>query len=444
MCLSLYAFRHMETLQIQQILKELNPNYLHHKYLIAVSGGVDSMVLLHIAITLGLQVEVAHINYHLRGEDSNLDQSLVENFCKQHNLVLHVYEVSDLDQKPDHSIQNWARELRYTYFFGIMKQRNLDQLMTAHHAHDNVETFVINLSKAAGLKGLSGIPKKTKQIVRPLLTFSKNGLYNFAKSYNVPFREDYSNKKDDYLRNKIRLHITPELEKLNPSFLENFNQSIEILNDAKDFIQEQIDKIILETSYREGEKIIFDKKILVQHKPFVHYEIFSRYGFHNKEEIAKFWTSTTGSQFYSNGCVLLINREELIVYPKNEEKSEEEIIILDSAVTDRILNIKNILPQENISFSWSFDKDKLDFPLYLRKKKTGDVFHPKGLKGKKKVSKFFKDEKLSILAKESTWLLCDATDTILGIIPLRQDGRKSATEHTKNYFHIINQKDNEV
>ena len=443
MYLSLYAFRHMETQHIQHILKNNNPNYLNSSYLLAVSGGVDSMALLYAMNTLGLHIEVAHINYHLRDEDSNKDQILVETYCQENDIPIHVYEVSEKDEQPNHSIQNWAREVRYRFFHQIMEQRSLDKLMTAHHCNDNLETFIINLSKASGLKGLSGIPKNTDKIVRPFLSFTKNELYEYAKCYNIPFREDYSNQKDDYLRNRIRHHISPELEKTNDSFYKNFNESIKILNDAKDFIEQQINRLIQELSFEKEGQIIFKKVDLRNQTKFAKYEILSRFGFVNEEENQKIFSAETGSRFINSEFTLLVNRNELIIYKEKVNNDDSKIELTPINATNTI-NLKSFLPTLDVILDWKYDGDQLQFPLHLRRKKVGDIFQPKGMSGKKKVSKFFKDEKLSILAKQNTWLLCDASDTILGIIPLRQDHRYAATDETKNIFHILNQMDDEV
>lgn len=190
-------------------------------FLLAVSGGVDSMVLLYLISNFKSQISnsfvVAHINYKLRGKDSDLDQKLVEEFCENHQIKLHIYQVSEKDQKPENaSIQLWARELRYRFFREIQERENLKYLITAHHLNDQLETFFINLSRGSGITGLSGIPTNENQILRPLLPFSKEEIYAFAKENDIPFREDISNAKNDYLRNKIRNTIIPHFLDLTP------------------------------------------------------------------------------------------------------------------------------------------------------------------------------------------------------------------------------------
>ncbi|WP_312344174.1 tRNA lysidine(34) synthetase TilS [Chryseobacterium binzhouense] len=435
-------------LSFQNQLQNLIQNPEKKNYLLAVSGGADSMVLVYLFNALrisGSSFQVAHVNYKLRGEDSDLDQKTVEDFCRQNNIKFHLYEVSEKDQKPENSIQLWARELRYNFFQQIQKQENLDFLVTAHHLNDQLETFIINLSKASGINGLSGIPANDNHIVRPLLNFSKEEIYDFAKENKIEFREDLSNKKSEYLRNKIRNEIVPKLLETNDHFLENFQKSLLYLNQTKDFVQQQIEKIEDKISISNQENIILDKEKLYQENDLVKFEILKKYGFNKSEEIQKIFTAETGSSFYSSDYQLIINRNELIFKELNKKTEiiEEELIVIQSfdfkENTIEINLSKRIDSAQEIkkTFQWEFDAEKLTFPIQLRKKKEGDVFYPIGMIGKKKVSKFFRDEKLSILAKEKIWLLTDGNDAVLGVIPLRQDKRYILTEKTQKVLRIV-------
>ena len=164
----------LNILKFQNVLEQLLSQSQQKTYLLAVSGGVDSMVLADLFQVSGFNFHMAHINYHLRNEDSNLDQKLVSDFCQKHKIPFHLYEVSENDNQPENSIQNWARELRYRFFREIQEKENLEFLVTAHHLNDQLETFIINLSKASGIRGLSGIPANENGIVRPLLDFYQN------------------------------------------------------------------------------------------------------------------------------------------------------------------------------------------------------------------------------------------------------------------------------
>ncbi len=439
-------------------LKNLVYEPENHTYLLAVSGGADSMVLASLFRDLShenrgsnFQFQVAHINYKLRGNDSDLDQKTVQNFCEKNHIKFHLYEVSEKDLKPENSIQLWARKLRYTFFKEIQEKEKLEFLVTAHHLNDQLETFIINLSKAAGIKGLSGIPSNDNYILRPLLHFSKKEIYQFAEQNRIEFREDLSNKKSDYLRNKIRNEIVPVLMETNDHFLENFRKSSLYLNQTKDFVQKQILEIENRlTVFNQNNKILSKEK-LDQESDFVKFEILKKYGFNQEEEIPKIFKAENNSSFFSKEYQLIVNRDELIFVDRNDNPEiKKEIVLIDHFdFSQNQININFVDYNENIdginkSFDWDFDAEKLQFPLCLRKQKEGDEFYPAGFSGKKKVSKFFRDEKLAILARQKIWILTDSNDSVLGIIPFRQDRRYAKNEKTKWSLKIFNEMNNEI
>ena len=414
-------------------------DFKEKNYLLAVSGGVDSMVLLHLFQVAGYKFQVAHINYKLRGEDSDSDQKLVEDFCRKYNIKLHVYEVSAKDEKPQGSIQVWARNIRYDFFRKIMDEEKIDHLVTAHHLNDQLETFLINLSRGSGIKGLSGIPSNENEIIRPLLNFSKEEIYRFAKEHNIDFREDLSNQKNDYLRNEIRNEIVPKLLQTNDDFLENFKKSIDILDQTKDFVEQQIDVKLDSLIIANNDSIILNKTKFKEESDFVKYEILKRFGFTDVKEIPKIFKAKTGSIFNSAAFKLAVNRDEIILELKTEENTaKREKIELNINSKNEIIITEKIKDEisEFGTFEWKFDSQKFSLPLYLRHKTEGDTFFPIGMIGKKKVSKFFKDEKISILAKPKIWLLCDGNDNVLGILPFRQDRRFAADNGTENIVII--------
>ncbi|MCW3169823.1 tRNA lysidine(34) synthetase TilS [Chryseobacterium sp. 09-1422] len=416
-------------------------------FLLAVSGGADSMTLAFIFNDLGLNFQIAHVNYKLRAENSDADQKVVADFCFKNEIKFHLYEVSERDKKPENSIQLWARELRYNFFKRIQEKENLEFLATAHHLNDQLETFIINLSKASGIKGLSGIPANDHKILRPLLHFSKEEIYNFAAKNQIEFREDLSNKKSDYLRNKIRNEVVPKLLETNEHFLDNFKKSIHYLNQTKDFVQQQIEDIEHRITISNGECKILDKSKLNLASDFVKFEILKKYGFEKEAEIKKIFTSETGSAFFSKKFQLTINRNELILNTLDQNTDTQDKILLidkiDVAENQTIINLESTIESIegiNKTVRWDFDAEKITFPLQLRRKEEGDVFYPTGFSGKKKVSKFFKDEKLSILAKQKIWLLTDGNNRVLGILPFRQDRRYAKDERTKSILTIFNEK----
>ena len=439
-------------------LKNLVHEPEKHTYLLAVSGGADSMVLASLfrdfeQETHGTEFrfQVAHINYKLRGNDSDLDQKTVQDFCEKNHIKFHLYEVSEKDQKPENSIQLWARELRYRFFKEIQEKEKLEFLVTAHHLNDQLETFIINLSKAAGINGLSGIPSNDNNILRPLLNFSKKEIYQFAELNHIEFREDLSNKKNDYLRNRIRNEIVPRLMEANDHFLDNFRKSSSLLNQTKDFVQKQIQEIENNFTVFNQDYKILSKEKLDQESDFVKFEILKKYGFNQEEEIQKIFNAENNSSFFSKEYQLIVNRDELIFIDRSQEKeSEEEIVLIDHFdFSENQININLVDHIESIDginkgFEWDFDAEKLHFPLRLRKQKEGDEFYPTGFSGKKKVSKFFRDKKLSILARQKIWILTDSNDSVLGVIPFRQDRRYAKYEKTKWSLKIFNEMNNEI
>ena len=422
-------------------LRNLLQNPESSIFLLAVSGGADSMALLQLFYSLELKFQVAHVNYHLRGKDSDADQELVKNFCSENNIPFHLYEVSDKDQKPENSIQNWARNLRYDFFREIQKTENLDYLVTAHHLNDQLETFLINLSKASGIHGLSGIPANESQIIRPLLNFTKEEIYAFAKTHHLEFREDVSNQKNDYLRNFIRNEIAPKLFETNENFLQNFAKSLNYLNQTKRFVEEKIQQTELELISEKENIFYLNKAKFAEQDDLTKFEILKKFGFQDEKEIAKICNADKGKTFNSADFQLLVDRENFVLIEnssnQNSTENSEEIIIADSlsSIKNKEISLSKWINNENETH-WLYDEEKLIFPLKLRKKKTGDLIFPIGMIGKKTVSKFFKDEKIPILAQQKIWLLCNGNDEIMGILPLRQDRRFSTNQHAKSTIKI--------
>ena len=295
----------------KKILMTLGEDISSKRFLLAVSGGADSAVLSHLFRVSGFEFQIAHVNYHFRGEDSNLDQKIVQDFCKKNNIKFHLKDISEEEKTEMKSLQNWAREMRYNFFFNLLKKENLDFIVTAHHLNDELETFIINLSRGSGIKGLSGIPKNENRILRPFLTFSKSEIYAFAEENNIDFREDKSNQKDDYLRNKIRNKIVPKITEIFPNFLEQFGESIGYLATVNQFFQEEIQKTFDEIFIDGNESdFILNKEILFQKHKTIIIEIIRKLGF-TGIEIEKIMSSENGKFFRSSTHEITIKRKEI-------------------------------------------------------------------------------------------------------------------------------------
>ena len=281
------------------------------KFLLAVSGGADSAVLSHLFRVSDFEFQIAHVNYHFRGEDSNLDQKVVEDFCKKNIIKFHLKDVSEEEKSQMKSLQNWAREIRYNFFFNLLEKENLDFIVTAHHLNDELETFIINLSRGSGIKGLSGIPKNENRILRPFLTFSKSEIYAFAEENNIDFREDKSNQKDDYLRNKIRNQIVPKMVEVFPNFLDQFSESLGYLATVNQFFQEEIQKTFEEILINGNESdFTLNKEILFQKHKTIIIEIIRKLGF-TGIEIEKIMSAENGKFFRSSTHEITIKRKEI-------------------------------------------------------------------------------------------------------------------------------------
>ena len=419
----------------KQNLLSLSENFSEKRFLLAVSGGVDSMVMASLFKELNCNFEIAHVNYHFRGEDSNLDQQLVEKFCQEHHIPFHLRDISEEEKENMTSLQTWARDIRYDFFFSVLKNQNLDFIVTAHHLNDELETFIINLSRGSGIKGLSGIPRNKNQILRPLLNYSKEDIYEFAKIHNVPFREDKSNEKHNYLRNFIRHEISPKLYKTQDRFLDQFQKAIAHLHETQTFLHEFISKISIEICNVNKEEIMVDKIKFDALHPYLQSELLKNYGFENRSEIEKISNAETRKKFFSKEYQLTVDRTFYLISKKNNtnETISNNIVLPHQ----QEFSLQEFLP--DLPFygkTWHVNQDKASLPLQLRKKEDGDLFFPIGCSYKKLISKFLKDLKLSISEKENVWVLCDAKENIIGVIPYTQDKRSSSPE-TENSIKIM-------
>ena len=430
---------HLKT-HIEKRLGFLNQS----KLLIAISGGIDSVVLTHLCHKLGLNISLAHCNFNLRGKESDADEGFVLELAE--NLELEVFvqrfdtELYAKDNK--RSIQMAARELRYSWFSELAEQLKFDFILTAHHADDNLETFLINFTRGTGLEGLTGIPEVNDKFIRPLLPFSSESILNYAQAHQIKWRDDSSNKSVKYLRNKLRHEVVPILKEINPGLLQSFQTTLNNLNESSEIVEESIDVFLKKAIESIGDKEVRFKisefKKLNNPKPYL-FESLKEFGFNEWNDVVGLLDAETGKQVFSPTHRLIKNREYLLLSEINLEES------ISISISDNVSQVETpfgILffdeadaifgERTNIIFA---DKDALNFPLTIRQYKAGDVFHPLGMTGKKKVSKYFKDEKLSLLDKENTWLLCSGDD-IVWVINRRADNRFRVTESTKRILKI--------
>lgn len=418
------------------------------KLLLATSGGLDSMVMVYLFSKLSFELAIAHCNFQLRGVESFEDQNFVQNYAESNEIKLFVTQFDTEAFAKDYklSTQVAARELRYNWFYELLETEEFDYVLTAHHADDNLETFLINLVRGTGLDGLTGIPAQNENVIRPLLIFSRQEIEQYAKENNIDWREDSSNASDKYLRNKIRHNLVPILKELNTDFLSSFHKTQVYLQESKTMVEDASIMVYQQVAKESGEDIHFDLNKLQQlpnYKSYL-YQWLLEFEFSAWDDIYDLVESQSGKQVFSNEFRLLKNRGFLILSPiNNEDKKEEYYIFKDQKEIDSPLNLSfsKVADIGIVSNRAIFvDEDKLYFPLVLRRWDEGDTFQPFGMEGKsKKVSKIFKDEKLSLIDKENTWLLC-SDDIIVWIIGIRQDERFKIEKTTKNRVQIQWQK----
>ncbi|MNF55509.1 tRNA(Ile)-lysidine synthase [compost metagenome] len=430
--------------KLKNHLAESFPFLEQKKLFLAVSGGLDSMVLLHLFQQLPYEIAVLHCNFQLRGLESFGDQNFVQEYTDTNGIPLFFTQFDTTAFANDYklSTQVAARELRYNWFYEQLETKNFDYVLTAHHADDNLETFLINLSRGTGLDGLTGIPPQNDRIIRPLLPFSRQDIENYAKENTIQWREDSSNASDKYLRNKIRHNLIPILKELNPAFMSSFEKTQNYLQEAQTMVEDASIIVYQQVAKQEDDAIYFDLKQLKRlpnYKSYL-YQWLNEFGFKAWDDVYDLVESQSGKQVFSTDYRLLKDRDSLILSPLNLENKNQEYLIEN---TQKQINIPL-----NLSFSKAaeisivsnttifVDEDKLQFPLVLRHWREGDSFQPFGMEGKsKKVSKLFKDEKLSLIEKENTWLLC-SNNQIVWVLGIRQDDRFKIDNTTKNLLKI--------
>ncbi|WP_430408851.1 tRNA lysidine(34) synthetase TilS [Kordia sp.] len=421
----------------KHIAKKL-PFLQEQKLLIAISGGLDSVVMAHLFHTLDYDIAFAHCNFQLRDAESDGDELFVKNLAKALQVECHTkkFDTEHYANEQKESIQMAARSLRYEWFQEIAAEFQYDYILTAHHMDDALETFLINLSRGTGIDGLTGIPEKNGNIVRPLLPFTQSELKTYAENTSLQWREDSSNASTKYVRNKIRHAIVPLLKELHPTFMENFQATQKHLQDSKMIVTASVEKlranVMKETE--DGNLSIDIKKLQESLHPKAYlFELLHSYGFTAWNDVANLLAGQSGKQLFSSTYRLIKDRENLLLQPlrTDEEFVEIEITEATKYITNPIKlqleEISNITTTGNTVLY--VDKKLLKFPLIVRKWKNGDYFYPFGMKGKKKLSKYFKDEKYSLIDKENQWLLCNEGQ-IVWVIGKRSDNRYKLTQPT--------------
>ena len=419
------------------------PALVDQKILVACSGGLDSIVLLHLLQKIGLTLGVAHCNFKLRGAHSDADLSFVETIAANLGVPVFttVFDTKAYAKTQGVSTQVAARELRYQWFYSTARANGYDRIATGHHADDDLETFFINLSRVTGLRGLTGIASNTEQLIRPLLPFSRAQIMQFAKKEELFWREDSSNSTRDYLRNKLRLDVIPAFKGVNKTVLQNFKQTQQHLKESQALLEDYITLVTkLVVSHTDaGYEIDIKQLQALPNTNTLLFELLYPYGFTDFKAIASILESEVGKKVLSKQYVLHKDRNHLVLTTK-EEVVDPLVYCIDAKQQSCTIPIKLSFTKvdqvgEHEPHSLYVDAAKLTYPLKVRAWRLDDVFHPFGMKGKKKLTKFFKDEKLSLLSKNSVWVL-ESGDEIVWVIGLRPDDRYKVTSATKEVLKI--------
>ena len=421
------------------------------KLLVAVSGGVDSVVLCELCHQAGFNFIIAHCNFQLREEESERDEIFVIELAKKYDVEIFIkkFETEKYAEEKKLSIQVAARELRYEWFNSLINQSTnqpINHILTAHHANDSIETLLMNFFKGSGISGLHGILPKQSEIVRPLLFAKKVELSAFAKENNLPFVEDSSNSSDKYTRNYFRNQLIPSIEKVFSQVEDNLIENSKRFAEIEMLYQQAIDLHKNKLLEKKGEEIHIPVLKLLKCSPLstIVYEIIKDFSFtsHQTEAVIKLLDSDSGKYIQSATHRILKNRNWLIISSITTlvvgniliEENNKVIQFVSGKLKFEDLTTPNspITTDNSIAM---LDADKIIFPLLLRKWKQGDYFYPLGMQKKKKLSKFFIDQKLSLLEKENIWVL-EMDKKIIWITGKRIDDRFKITASTKNILKI--------
>ena len=430
---------------------------LHYKYidkdkavLVALSGGADSVAMLHMLVAQGYYCVAAHCNFHLRGAESDADEAFVRSFCEELGvpcLVQH-FDTRKYAQQKSISIEMAARELRYQWFFQILDERNIPCVAVAHHADDAAETFMLNLVRGTGIKGLTGMKSLQGRVVRPMLRFSRQDIELYCRAHKLKFCTDSTNQSDAYVRNRIRHHVIPQFKTINPSFLRTMRNNMAHLNQIYSLFQRQVEEFAKRAVVELDDQMLISIDNLLKLpviEPFI-FEVLSPKGF-TSDSIHKISRCVEdkrwGRILFSSKYKVIVDRYNLIVVSRDAQNENEEydIEMDQNEVYEPIrLKISNFERTDDYQLSKDaniahFDADKVYFPLTLRRWRTGDMFRPLGMKGFKKLSDFFVDKKMSRFEKDNTWIL-EAGGEIIWIVGQRIDDRFKITADCKEILQI--------
>ncbi len=434
--------------KFKEYIKQQNLFQPKDKLLLAVSGGVDSVVLCELCKQAGYDFTIAHCNFQLRGQESERDENFVRALGEKYavEVLIKKFDTEKYAQENKLSIQVAARELRYQWFEELVVAKSMQFILTAHHANDNIETLLMNFFKGTGINGLHGILPKQGNIIRPLLFAKKEQLSEFALTNNLGFVEDSSNASDKYTRNYFRNQLIPDLQKVFPQVDNNLLNNIDRFREIEILYQQSVDLHAKKLLQQKGNEIHIPVLKLLKTTPLhtIVYEVIKDYGFtaHQTDEVVALLKSETGKYIQSASHRILKNRNWLIIAPNANteaetilvEEKDKQVEYQQGKLNFELLPTTNQKPQTTNLIA-QLNASEIKFPLLLRKWKQGDYFYPLGMQKKKKISRFFIDQKLSLTQKEKTWVI-EMDKKIIWVVGMRIDERFKITDNTKNILQI--------
>ena len=434
-----------------------------NKYIVALSGGADSVALLLIMKALGYDVEAAHCNFHLRGKESERDENFCVSLCESLGIILHRIHFDTLTYAQLHkvSIEMAARDLRYSYFEQLRRDINADAICVAHHKDDNVETILLNLVRGTGMNGLTGISPRNGFILRPLLCIGREDILEYLEAENQDYVTDSSNLVDDVQRNKIRLNVLPLLENVNPAVKDNILTMARWIAEASTIVEaslseakaKAVSSLSVGAKNHDAKPMVNDSFSVdiskIEEYPSAEYllwDILKNYGFNSSQValVADNLHATTGTSWLSSSHELTLDRGRLILTPLDKEEGRQmRIPEAGTYVYTELckLKIEQKEINENYTISRSSDKvcldaQKVKFPLMIRRVARGDRFVPFGMKGSKLVSDFLTDQKVALPLKRRQLVVADACGNILWVVGKRLDGRFAVSPCSKSVVEI--------
>lgn len=423
----------------------------NNKFLVAVSGGIDSVVMADLFLKCRYSFAITHCNFNLRGEESNGDEDFVKELAGKYQVKVFTesFDTLKVTEEENLSIQMAARKLRYEWFEKLRVENDFDYIVTAHHKQDSTETVLLNITRGTGLEGLKGIAAKNNFIIRPLLFATREKILQYATEQNLKWREDSSNATTDYQRNFIRHKVIPLLQEINPAVDESINNLSFSTSESLVLLNEVIEKYRTEHCIQSGDDFILNTEKIINHpaKKTLLFHLFAVFNFNSSQiESMISGNKKTGIVFYSKTHRLIINRNQFIVSPLTNNKEAINYLIHEKDcelhLSDETLQLNlfdNINPvdlKKNNTSIVFVDASKIKFPLLLRRWQKGDYFYPLGMDHRKKLSDYFVDEKFSLADKERTWLLLNSNDDIIWIVNHRIDNRYSLTDQTKKAIQL--------